>query len=180
MENYLRICLAFCLVAFSSPGVTIEQRTRPIIKLNVIADHGGESASRYINTKTIEVKPIDYRDTRIEGSMLKNMLPIRTPEMSPGRLRQSHLKRDYAAMSFPVFVIGNDGLSRQWLADNAQYLKKHKAIGLLIQLDTMTEYDEIKRLGDGLPIIPTYGAQMGQQLQLDRYPFYVDQTGVHQ
>lgn len=180
MENYLRICLALGLVVFSGPGMTMEKRELPVINLNVIADHGGESASRYIDTQAIDVKPIDYRDMRIKGSMLKNMLPIRTPEMFPGRLKQSHLKRAYAAMSFPVFVIGNDTLSRQWLADNAQYLKKHKAIGLLIQLDTMTEYDEIKRLGDGLPIIPTYGAQMGQQLQLDRYPFYVDQTGVHQ
>lgn len=180
MENYLTRGLVLCLVLFSGPGMTKVQRTQPVIKLNVIADRGGESASRYISTQTVETKSIDYRDMRVKGSMLKNMLPIHTPEMSPGRLKQAHLARDYAAMSFPVFVIGNDTLSKQWLAGNAPYLKKHKAIGLLIQLDTMAEYDEIKSLGGGLPIIPTYGAQLGQQLQLNRYPFYVDQTGVHQ
>ena len=182
MEKYLRNTVITLLMTCS---MIIQAQTQPPkknyqIKLNVIADRGGESTAKYINTKQVNVKNIDYRNMEIKGSMLKNMLPIRTPEMSAGKMNNKHLRRDYPGMSFPVFVMGNDKLSRAWLNSNVKYLKKNKAVGLLVRVDTMKEFDDIKADADGLPIIPTYGTQMAQQLNINKYPFYVDQKGLHQ
>ncbi|EMP4081968.1 integrating conjugative element protein [Salmonella enterica] len=116
--------------------VSVLLTTSSMAALNVIADLGGESTAPFfdaINNENNEFTP--PRPLTAESvpapADISDMLPVTTPEMSAGKVvsRELHL----AGMT-PVFLVGDDPLSRDWLTLRHDELKRLHATGLVVNV----------------------------------------------
>lgn len=105
--------------------------------------------------------------------------PVRTPGMSPGPVeaRKAQLPQLAAA---PFFLVGNDPLSRDWLARFGGRLAKMGAVGFLVQAESDADLKAMRQLAPGLPITPLDASSLAKTLGLSHYPVLVSAGLVEQ
>ena len=108
---------------------------------------------------------------------VQNLLPVRSPGLSPGPVEPRTLPRP---LSRPVFLVGSDPLSRRWLARHRERLQALRAVGLLVQAETVDDLEAIAELGRGLSIMPAPGTDLARALGLVHYPVLVTSRGIEQ
>lgn len=108
---------------------------------------------------------------------VRNLLPVRSPGLSPGPVEARTQPRP---LSRPVFLVGSDPLSRRWLARHRERLQALHAVGLLVQADTADDLEAIAELGRGLSIMPAPGTDLARALGLVHYPVLVTSRGIEQ
>lgn len=106
------------------------------------------------------------------------LFPITTPSMTPGIVNATSKSLPY--LKRPLFLIGSDDLSRQWLQQQRESLLQLNAVGLLIEVNDKPTAEAIQKLGDGLPIVPSSAESFAPQLGLTHYPVLVSQHGWEQ
>jgi integrating conjugative element protein (TIGR03765 family) len=80
----------------------------------------------------------------------------------------------------PLFLIGSDARSRQWLQTHRDRLKAIGAVGMLVQADTADDLRTIARLADGLSILPASGSDLAKALGISHYPVLISAHGIEQ
>ena len=137
----------------------------------VIYDSGKtEPMSRYLAAIKTEAPRSRIRLPQTVNPSLEN-LPVRTPEMTPGtvsarRIDQPHLSR-------PLFLVGSDDRSKRWLEHYREKLIEAQAVGMIVNVETREELDELERIGKGLEMIAAPGGQLAKQLVLTHYPMLI-------
>ncbi len=106
------------------------------------------------------------------------LFPITTPSMTPGTVNATAKSLPY--LKRPLFLIGSDELSQQWLQQQREQLLQLNAVGLLIEVKDKPTAEAIQKLADGLPIIPSSAESFAPQLGLTHYPVLVSQNGWEQ
>lgn len=115
---------------------------------------------------------------RFAQAGIANYLPIVTPELTPGTVTPKAMNN--AQLLQPLFLIGSDDQSKQWLSqNNAQLLQLH-AIGLLVQANTTADIQTMQALGKGLMIIPAPAKALIEQYGLSHYPVLITKEGITQ
>jgi len=104
--------------------------------------------------------------------------PINTSAMTPGTL--AGVSKPTIFFTQPIFIIGSDALSKQWLQQNREQLKADHAIGFLVQAQNQADIDAMKQLADGLLLIPASGNIFAQKLKLSHYPVLITKEGMVQ
>ncbi len=108
-------------------------------ELNVIADLGGEDAAPYFEAVNkqpgmpgvSDVQPSRQPDHGVPlADGMAGMLPVNTPELSPGNTADRPLQLPGIGA---LFLIGDDALSREWLKANAGALAEQHAAGMMSQ-----------------------------------------------
>jgi len=107
-----------------------------------------------------------------------NIFPIETPLMSPGKFETRSI--DLPQLPQPLFIIGSDELSKNWLKQHVEQLKQIKAIGFLVQAKNESDFKTIKSIADGLVIIPLSGNQLAVQWNIDHYPVLISRKAIEQ
>ena len=111
------------------------------------------------------------------AAQLDNLLPIRSPGLSPGKVRaRAHAR----PLLRPFFMVGADARSRRWLAHRREHLVSIGAVGLLVAADSERELQQIARLAQGLPITPASGSDLARVLGLEHYPVLITASGISQ
>ena len=95
------------------------------------------------------------------------LLPIRSPELTPGKITPREHNVPFARA---FFLIGSDAVSKRWLTEHRDALKQMGAVGLLVDASSIEDLHAIAELGDGLPITPASGSDIGQALGISHYP----------
>jgi len=108
---------------------------------------------------------------------LSTLLPIRSPGLTPGPVSAREHKLSLAQ---PVFLIGADGLSKAWLAENRARLEALGAIGLLVEAESQADLEAIAELAGTLPIVPAPAGDMVGVLGLRHYPVCITATRLWQ
>lgn len=106
--------------------------------------------------------------------------PVRTPELSPGATIEPPSPAVAARLRLlprPLFVLGADAASRDWLARRAPALRALDAVGLLVQVETPDELAAVRQLGAGLWIVPVPGSQLAVVWGLRHYPLVLTRAG---
>lgn len=80
----------------------------------------------------------------------------------------------------PVFLIGDDPRSVQWLEARLSYLHTLNATGLVVNVATPTRFRFLQQLADGVALLPVSGDDFAQRLGLDAYPVMVTDSEVSQ
>ncbi|MCW6034429.1 integrating conjugative element protein [Pantoea sp. JK] len=146
-----------------------------LAELNVIADLGGQSTQAVFDAVNRQDAPPPPAAPLAQGEAA--MLPVTTPEMSPGNVAPR-------ALTLPgigsLFIIGDDGYSRQWLAHNAQHLAARNAAGLIVNIDNLASLAELRSLVPGLQLAPSSGSELARRLQLNHYPVLITDSGLSQ
>ncbi|RAX09441.1 integrating conjugative element protein [Photorhabdus bodei] len=148
--------------------------------LTVVADLGGQSTSAYfdvINAQDNELTTSSNMEVTPPDLTEGGMLPVETPELSPGPV-------DARPLQLPgmgaLFMIGDDARSKQWLKKNLVGLRKKQAVGLLVSVRDKTQLDELRQLAEGLVLAPASGSDLVRRLNLRHYPVLITDTGLTQ
>ena len=104
-------------------------------------------------------------------------LPIQSIGLTPGAVQPRAIHRPF---SRPVFLIGADALSRQWLVEHRDRLKSMGAVGMLVQADTLEDLRRAAQLADGLAILPASATDIAKALGIRHYPVLISSHGIEQ
>ena len=104
-------------------------------------------------------------------------LPIRSTGLTPGAVQPSAIHRPF---SRPVFLIGADAQSRQWLQAYRERLKSIGAVGMLVEADTREDLRRVARLADGLAILPASATDIARALGIKHYPVLITSERIEQ
>ena len=177
----------------------MKQRVRPIAamvfilvspafaqssSLIVVEDHRGVSALPYyeplsppprqgdnFQPPVMPSAPSDRRYTEVD------MLPVRSERLSPGEVQRRVIQ---APGLTPIFLIGDDDLSRAWLTERLSALRDRNAIGLVVNVETADALASLRQLAGGLMLAPVSGDDLAARLGLKHYPVLITATGIEQ
>ena len=177
MKLMLILILLFPLHVFSSV-----QDGKKVSRYNttVIADHGGVSISEYIPVIDNEERRKKLFEERSSKKLVNGHFPVRSDQLTVGRLSAEQAAGiKYQMISQPLFIIGYDKVSINWLKANRGHLTKNKAIGLVVNVESSIQMDELQQIvGTKIRLQPTPGNDIATHLKISNYPFYMDRDGV--
>lgn len=140
------------------------------------------------HTKSIQYHYIEKSDPKMNGSerpirytpeaYYERMLPIKTASLSPGVIKSE--PREFKQVIRPIFIIGSDPMSIEWLERNKPVLVENQAIGMLVEVNTVDQLKRIGQIGTGLQIAPSSGEQIAQILKIRHYPVLITSEGIEQ
>ncbi|MBA0211938.1 integrating conjugative element protein [Pectobacterium punjabense] len=155
-------------------------------ELTVVADLGGESTDAYFEAINPQTDP-NFSGSTLSldlpspvsgtGLTIASVLPVTTPELTPGKVAPRALK--LTGMP-PIFIIGDDPLSRDWLVKRAGELQRLKATGFVVSVSSETSLRELQMLLPGNDIAPVSGSDLAKRLQLSHYPVLITENGLSQ
>ncbi|MFZ7187108.1 integrating conjugative element protein [Avibacterium avium] len=148
-------------------------------ELTVIADLGGESAVRFyegIQPEYDESAP-SYPNAIPQTITEADMLPVVSHRLTPGKVQP--MEFELVEMT-PIFLVGTDDLSKQWLVQHYDVLLANHAVGLVVNVPTLEELNVLRRLVPNLPLLPTPADDLSERLKLVHYPALITETGVSQ
>lgn len=148
---------------------------------NVIYDNGQtKSLQPFFESLRGEAPQPDTRQapSGIAGLTVEDLLPIKTPEMTPGpvQARALELPAGYQASPIgarPLFLIGADSLSRHWLLQHRARLGELGAVGMLVQAETAEDLEAVARIAGGLQIMPASATEIARIYALKHYPVLI-------
>ncbi len=105
-------------------------------------------------------------------------LPVKTPAMTPGKVQTRTIDRP--TLNRPVFIVGADPMSLQWLRLHQRQLKKINATGIAVNVESKQQLDILRKAGGGLDINPLSGETIARQLALFHYPVLMTSTRIEQ
>lgn len=128
--------------------------------------------------KEVEQQAKGLTPAEIEQQLVSAIFPVTTASMS--------LKRDAGnderALKIPVnlAVIGDDSYSLGWLLANKDELIALRASVMLVNCNSITDYNRIKASVPELDLIPLGGYPLSQEFGLSYYPAPLTPTGIYQ
>lgn len=109
------------------------------------------------------------------------LLPIRTPELIPGVVSPGPLAlANGAVLPRPLFLVGSDPASLQWLARQRDALAAAGAIGMLVEAASAEDLAAVAKAGAGLPILPAAASDIARALGLRHIPVLLSRDGITQ
>lgn len=168
------IAWVICVVLWTPLVLSAE----PLI---VVEDRGGDSALPYYSALKLQphtaAPPSDVPLLSPKHVSDADMLPVHSARLSPG----IELPRAITAPGLtPLFLVGDDERSREWLHQNMQYLIKIKALGFIVNVETTQALTSLRALAPGLTLTPVSGDDLAQRLHLRHYPVLITATAIEQ
>ena len=105
-------------------------------------------------------------------------LPITTPSMQPGKATVTPKALRY--LQRPLFLVGADQVSRDWLAEKRELLARIGAVGLLVEAKDRQEVEAVLKIAEGLRLVPASAESFATQLGLTHYPILLSKEGWEQ
>jgi integrating conjugative element protein (TIGR03765 family) len=107
----------------------------------------------------------------------EKLFPIHTPELSPGEVMATSTQ---LLLPQPLFLLGCDARSRQWLSQFSGRLQQIGAVGLVVEAQSLADYQAVAALAPGLRLSPAPVSQLAQQLALRHYPVLISASRIEQ
>lgn len=169
-------------LALTQPAASVAFAQSP--PMIVVEDHGGISALPFYQALDLPPKqgqplpPMTIVPSAPARSFSEaDMLPVRSDRLSPGAEPRRVIQ---APGLTPVFLIGDDDRSRDWLRERGDTLRDLNAIGLVVNVETAEALADLRKLAGGLTLSPTSGDDLAGRLGLSHYPVLITATGIEQ
>lgn len=149
-------------------------------ELTVVADLGGESTAAYFEGINNQAKgEVPQAEPGAFSALLTTVkvLPVTTPELTPGKVEPRALELPEMR---PMFLIGDDDLSRRWLSLRRDVLGQLNAVGLVVNIANEGALNDLKKRADGLELLPVSGSDLAKRLGLTHYPVLLTEKGLEQ
>ena len=160
-------------------GPATKSSSPPLI---VVEDKGGTSALPYYRAlnpqDTQPGQPTTLQPVPRIGSPAKAeaaMLPVRSARLTPGDEPRRVIR---APGLTPLFLVGDDDRSRDWLQQRGKDLQALRAVGLVVNVATPEALAALRRLAPGLVLLPVSGDDLAQRLGIKHYPVLITATGI--
>jgi integrating conjugative element protein (TIGR03765 family) len=160
---FVLFCLLLCLAAHAREPLT------------VIYDSGDTlPLEPYLPKRVIR----ETTTTRAYKGQLPFTLPITTPSMQPGKVKATPKALRY--LQRPLFLVGADQLSKDWLAEKREQLIRLGAVGLLVEAKNQQEIQAVLAIAEGLRLVPASAEGFATRLGLSHYPILLSKEGWEQ
>lgn len=164
------------LLALATPSML--PAAPPLI---VVEDLGGAPAQPYyqalgLTPRAAAVLPREQPE-RKRPFTEADLLPVHSTRLTPGLVEHRVLR---APGLLPVFLIGDDARSRDWLRQRLNQLRALDAIGLVVQVETPQALAALRALAPGLTLAPVSGDELAQRLNVRHYPVLITATAIEQ
>jgi integrating conjugative element protein (TIGR03765 family) len=179
MTTATRRLFSALLAASILPAVEAQQ------SLTVVQDVGGVSALPYYRALHL-LPPTD----RASSTHAPDDPPLTPPQYEAGDVLPVHSaqlslgsvpRRIIAAPGLsPLFLIGDDPVSRMWLQQHLQALRRIFATGFVVNVDTPEALRSLRTLARGLTLSAVPGDDLAQRLGIQHYPVLITSTGIEQ
>lgn len=144
--------------------------------LTVVEDRGGVSALPYYQSLNPEPAQAQ-RQAPLPQPAQALGFPVRSQRLTPGTVQGRALN---APGLQPFFLIGDDDLSRQWLASRGETLQRLGAAGLAVNVTSAQRLATIRSWAPGLAISPVVGDDLAARLGIAHYPVLITPTALEQ
>ncbi|AMN76868.1 integrating conjugative element protein [Pseudomonas azotoformans] len=165
-----RLFNAVLLLCLSAPLVT---NASPLI---VVEDRGGVSALPYyegLMPEPTEQSP-SLADIGVRG---QGAFPVTSEHLTPGEVQGRVIN---APGLQPLFVIGDDDVSRAWLSQRREQLQQLHALGLVVNVANAVRFAEVQRWAAGLQVVPAPSDDLAHRLGIRHYPLLITATSIQQ
>ncbi|MCZ0866739.1 integrating conjugative element protein [Dasania sp. GY-19] len=105
-------------------------------------------------------------------------LPITTPSMQSGKVTVTPKALRY--LQRPLFLVGADQDSRDWLVEKREQLIRIGAVGLLVEATTQKDVEAVLAVAEGLRLVPASAEGFATRLGLTHYPILLSKEGWEQ
>ncbi len=102
------------------------------------------------------------------------MFPLKTTLLAPGKIAPTNVKM---LMPMPIFVVGDDPVSRAWMNRNAKVLFDLQATGIVVQATTEAQFWAFRNAYPALRMVPSHGDDLNRTFGLKAYPFLIKSDG---
>ena len=144
--------------------------------LTVVEDRGGVSALPYYRGLNPEPAQTQHQ-APVPQPTLAQGFPVRSQRLTPGTVQGRALNTPGLQ---PFFLVGDDELSRQWLASRGETLQRLGAVGLVVNVASAERLAVIRRWTGGLAVSPVVGDDLAARLGLTHYPVLITATALEQ
>lgn len=146
-------------------------------ELNVIADLGGKSAAPCYEGINAAPQPQQQQQPIQPDYSEGSVLPVATPELTPGMVEPRALKLPGIGA---LFLIGEDGQSQEWLSRNAELLSRRGAVGMVVNVSSSESLQQLRQIAPALPLAPVSGSDLARRLKLEHYPVLITEHSLSQ
>src|SRR5690554_5019758 len=176
----LFLLLASCIAATSTTIATANTPETPERLEPLVIQRGGVSALRYYDSLSVEsgekaVKPLP--DIRLQKPGEFSAFPV-TSKLTPGVVQPQTISAH--ALVQPIFLIGYDKLSAQWLSERHNILKELNAIGLVVNVPSAQAMAELQAIAPNLILQPIPGDDLAKNIGVKHYPVLITKTSIEQ
>ena len=126
----------------------------------------------------LERAPQEKSPKEVSRPSLLFRLPITTPSMKPGTVTATPKALRY--LQRPLFLIGSDQYSREWLAAKREQLVGLGAVGLLVEAKDQAAVEEVLAIAKDLRLVPASAEGFAAKLGLSHYPILLSKEGWEQ
>lgn len=105
------------------------------------------------------------------------LLPVVTHNLHPGQ--QPRLALNLPGMT-PLFLIGDDLQSTEWLRQHRDALKTLHATGLVVNVSTLARLNALRTVAPELTLLPVSADDMAKHLPISAYPVLITDKGLAQ
>ena len=167
---FVKICLTISGIALA---ITVIGRVNPTYPINKYIDPVMPSS------KNLNIKELKDNIPNAPNNINKTIkFPIESPGMAPGVIKRREIS--LPQLIKPIFLIGSDTHSIEWLKNNKERLLQNNAIGLLVQAVNQQDADLIKKIAGEITILPMSGESIGQKLKIKNYPVLITRNYIEQ
>ncbi len=124
-------------------------------------------------------RQIRVQDQRIVADYAQ-LFPLTTPELTLGHLIARKHDKKLPMVLRPLFLVGCDRTSAQWLNTRKDWLMKHRATGMVVECPSLSLYRHMAASFQGLTLMPASGSSLASVYQLKHYPAIITTEGVLQ
>jgi integrating conjugative element protein (TIGR03765 family) len=141
-------------------------------KPEIIADFGGRPSG------VPDVSAILKSTPRVKKPLGPVFNPF--PVESHLQLGKQHSFTHDKPVDKPFFIIGGDAQSLRWLSENYHYFLKIQAKGLITNLNSQEEFDNIQTLFPDVRLMAVNVDDMTTLFGIQHYPVFINKTSVEQ
>lgn len=151
--------------------------------LIVVRDSGGVPAAPYYKAMSLQANgggsipasptPIPQQVAPLPRAPESQALSVRSTRMTPGDVAPRPLNMPGLQ---PFFLVGDDDISRGWLARHIAELRELHAVGFVVEVQSIDALNSLRRQAYGVTLSPVSGDDIAQRLNLDHYPVLITAT----
>lgn len=158
--------------------IAVLSATSEAAQLTVVQDKGGDSALPYYRSLNPQADaPATNFHAVLPSVATTQGMPIKSVRLSPGYVEGRVIN---APGLQPVFLIGDDDISKAWLSQRGDTLRQMQALGLVVNVVSAQRLAVVKSWAPGLTLAPTSGDDLAQRLGVSHYPILITATAVEQ
>ncbi|MDD2052758.1 integrating conjugative element protein [Pseudomonas putida] len=107
-----------------------------------------------------------------------DMLPVVSPGLTPGLVKSRAIR--LVGLISPLFLVGDDLLSLEWLARHQPHLQRLGAIGWAVNVADREGLERLRQAAGGLAVLPIPGDDLASRLTLQHYPALITASRIEQ